>query len=406
MLIDSMIRRSHSQQTRLAARAPVRLLLLGLVLCLTAGLGYLGYRGTHAGGAYGVVQGYVYGPSGYGLAGATVRITPQYGYDGCPSGGEATAEADYGGSYILENCIVTATYSVSGVSAPGYHLAANSPATIGTTFTLTDVSPHITLNFSMVDDNTDTDGDGVPDIQDNCPNQKGSTANHGCPVATPAPTKTTPTSPSSPSSPPAMGSSGSSGSTAKPPISSSPSASGSAGSATRSSGGQSIAAVTPVVNPDGTVSYPDQTYTPNGEEGGSDAQTPTKPPSGLARALGISWLGISLWIWIAGGLGLLVLVIAGIWGWRRRGLSPATAPGPTIPVLPVAASSGAHSHVAGGERAGIANFYPLEPVEPIAPLAPPTADSVDQDLVVAPFDPKKPGTPPAANPTDHPRKER
>jgi hypothetical protein len=118
---------------------------------------------------------------------------------------------------------------------------------------------------------------------------------------------------------------------------------------------------------------------------------------------------------IGGGLLVVILLAGGIWWWlrRRSSIQPtgdsyvtSTMGATSISGSALAPDAAVHPAHGSGERGGIANFEPSVPAgDPVAPLAPSTQESVDADALVAPGDPaslSKPGGP-AQNPTNRPQ---
>jgi hypothetical protein len=85
-----------------------------------------------------------------------------------------------------------AVYELKGLSISGYHVAPNSPYKPGNDL------PQAGGQVDAYMQPNDSDGDGVPDLSDACPNQAASTSN-GCPTPAPPPTVKNP----SPTPPPA-----------------------------------------------------------------------------------------------------------------------------------------------------------------------------------------------------------
>jgi hypothetical protein len=100
--------------------------------------------------------------------------------------GDVVQEGRYGGhTYII----------VGHVSGDGFKVVDSNHDPIRHPNVVSEYVRHFTLGadvhayrFGTVQNNTpppDTDGDGIPDAQDACPNQAGPTSNNGCPIVQP-----------------------------------------------------------------------------------------------------------------------------------------------------------------------------------------------------------------------------
>jgi hypothetical protein len=150
--------------------------------------------------------------SGHPIAANDVYVTLAGTAANTPMCSNMEAYSDTNGTVNFFNCAIGYSYTVSNIlfRQNKYQVASGSHVTYGSQISIPSgvMSAVDFLTFTP----TDTDKDGLADINDSCPTAAGPASNKGCPVPAPAPAPTTP----APSKPTATSKPSSSSSTKKP----------------------------------------------------------------------------------------------------------------------------------------------------------------------------------------------